>query len=256
MANYTLNYSGTEVDALLNKIDTAYGETTVMGDTLTWDRDMTGKVYAEFEMPVDDEGNTTTAYLVKVSNAIPTFEEVQSGGTITAYMDGMSNTVEWGNDKEYCYTDMGNIFLDESMQLPMIAKEDNVDVMGMFTLPEKGVYIMSVPAMGMYVGSFTINNYTGFETTEVKTIDSKYLPISGVEFVTIQNGESDKTYEELANMLLKGTFVVAKSISDTGIAYVPVAVYNEEYVMFSTYIDGAGIKVKIMSDGRVTAGTH
>lgn len=159
--------------------DRPFGETIVKGDTLTWDGDMTGKVYAEMEIPVDDEGNTTTAYVVKVSDAIPTFEELQSGGIITAHMGGTSNVMEWGNDKDLHYIDMGNAMLDENgLSLPVIAKEDNTNVMGMFTLPEKGVYIMSAPAMGVYVGSFTINNYTGFEATEVKTIDPKYLPES------------------------------------------------------------------------------
>ena len=69
MANYTLNYTGEKVDELLNKIDTAFGESTVMGDTLTWD------------------GNTEGLYCVAdmfycVSDAIPTLEDLRRGGSL------------------------------------------------------------------------------------------------------------------------------------------------------------------------------
>lgn len=197
--------------------DKPFYEETVMGDTLTWDGDMTGKVYAEFEMPIDDEGNTTTAYFVKVSDSIPTFEDLQSGGTTTAYMGGMSQTLEWGGDKDYYYTDMGNVLLDESMQLPIIAKEDNVDVMGMFTLPEKGVYSMCAPAMGMYVGSFTINNYTGFEMVEITPIDPKYLTgmcmLVDLTNYTLTNGKitvSDINYNAIYEHIMRGGSVYIK----------------------------------------------
>ena len=178
MANFTLDYTGAEVNELLNKIDTAFGEETVKGGTLTWDGDMTGKVCVEFEVP----GGGSTAYMVKLSGAIPTFDDLQGGGTITTYAGGESTPDEWGNDKNFHYIDMGNVMLDENgFSLPVIAKEDNTNVMDMLTLPEKGVYVMCVPMAGMYIGSFTINGYTNFEGVEIKTIDPKYLPVDYIK---------------------------------------------------------------------------
>ena len=152
-----------------------FGDTTTYGGTLTWDGDMTGKVYAEMEMPIDEEGNTVPVYFVKVSDSVPTFEDLQSGGTAMAYQGGASMTISWGNDTDFYYIDAGNVMLDETMQLPMIAKEDNVNVMDMFTLPEKGVYVMSMPSDGIYIGGFTISNYTGFETVKTSYFRNKYL---------------------------------------------------------------------------------
>lgn len=214
-----------------------FGETTTYGDTITWDGDMTGRAYVEMELPIDDEGNTVPAYFVKVSDAVPTFEELQSGGTITAYMGGGSAPMEFGEDKDLYYLDMGNIMLDETMQqLPIIAKEDNVDVMEMFTLPQKGVYILSVPAAELYIGSFTINNYTGFESVEINTIDTKYLgsfdDIHRTYFYEGEvNGDAyqlyvDKdetilaTYQDIENAYKKGQIVIVSSL----IHYIPVTI--------------------------------
>lgn len=219
-----------------------FGETIVMGDTLTWDGDMTGRVYAEMEMPVDDEGNTVTAYLVKISDAVPTFEDLQSGGIATAFNGSESMPIEFGDGLDFYYIDMGNVLLDEQMQMPVIAKEDNVDVMGMFTLPEKGVYVMAVPAMGMYVGSFTINNYTGFATTEFKTIDSKYLPTVDIVFnITSETFYQEpteciftcnKTFEELQGMsekeLLDARIVWTATDAGTRTEFRPFTASNTE----------------------------
>ena len=183
-----------------------FGEETVTGDTLTWDGDMTGRAYAEMEMPIDDE-NTTPAYIVKVSNTIPTFEELQNGGSLNAAGQVVPFPYDENVDISIEVTDFGSAISLERFVL--IAKEDNADlsdVLGI-VLPEKGVYFVSVPAMGVGVDSFTINGYTGFVTTEIKTLDTKYLaPFQTkdyIESLTAQiDGASETMFYKLTDEVL------------------------------------------------------
>ena len=170
MANYTLKYTGEEVDQLLEKIDTSFGEKTVMGDTLTWDGDMTGR--EKVAVPVADgiEG-----YFVHISDIVPTYEELQAGGSCVTAGQLKPFTAEEVADLE------GILAVGESI---VIVKEDNTDLTDMIgvIVPKKGIYVMSIPALGVLIDSFTINNYTGFETTEIKTIDSKFIGVARTYF--------------------------------------------------------------------------
>ena len=222
---------GGSVSSWNDLTDKPFGETTVMGDTLTWDGDMTGKVYVELEYPVDDEGNTTPAYFVKVSNVVPTFEELQSGGTTIATQGGDAVTSEWGYDKDQYYIDMGTVMLDEALTLPIIVKEDNTDLtetLGMpLVFPKKGIYFINIPLAEMTITSFTINNYAGFEMEVVETIDPKYLPSGGnnnnrfIINVQIEDGAFvfDKTFAEISQAVNNGENIVIKYDVNTIVNY-------------------------------------
>lgn len=179
MANYELNYTGKEVDALLEKIDTAFGETTVMSDTLTWDGDMTGKEY--IEMPTENG----TIYVVHVSDAIPTLADISNGGSVILHSIEGEQLVNFTSEEaNQLVQDMGTTLVGND-GLFFIVKEDNTDLDGL-VFPKKGFYIIYVDSI--YMSSLTINNYTGFETTGVKTIDPKYLPSSSAEIIFTLEG--------------------------------------------------------------------
>lgn len=167
MANYTLNYSGAEVDKLLEKIDTAFGEKTVMGDTLTWDGDISGKPVVSL-----DRGDGVIMTFCKLSEAVPTIEDLSNG--ISATVAGMgTNEIT----PEMITTGNGYIFAN---MLVIISEPNSVVGEVGATFAETGTYLMqqSLGEQTMYVTALTINNYTGFERTEVKPLDIKYLPES------------------------------------------------------------------------------
>lgn len=211
MANYTLNYTGEKVDELLNKIDTAFGETTVTKEAITWD------------------GNTDGLYSVMgmfhhVSGAVPTLEDLQNGGTFTMFTpDGEANgeftaenvmdaeTVGMGTNLVMVQTDMGGI---------LIATEDGAIIIEggtSITFDKAGIYFGGDGST--YTSSFTINDYT-FTETEIKTINSKYLPNdSGGANVFIVNAEGsvqngsfaiDKTLAEILQAYEKGCICFMK----------------------------------------------
>lgn len=158
-----------------------FGEITVMGDTLTWDGDITGKEYVEIEM----EGMITR--FVHMSDSVPTLEELQNG----IKMGARESFIEFP-PSEIPPEAIGEVVFDIESAMSVadyifIAKNDNADLTDYFgiVLPKKGVYFADIPAIGTGVTSFTINNYSGFEMTAVKTIDPKYIRSNRTYFYAV-----------------------------------------------------------------------
>ena len=147
--------------------DKPFGETTVMGDTLTWDGNTEGLVGIDFT------GSGVPTHF-HVTDTTPTLEELQQGGTI-----GTPDSLE-SFGSEAINEAMENIYMIISNDVPLviIALEETIIPDAPLTI-KKGVYFLFSDGMG--VSSFTINNYTGFETTEIKTIDPKYLPVDYIK---------------------------------------------------------------------------
>lgn len=174
MGNYTLKYTGEKVDELLEKIDTAFGETTtVIGNALTWDGSTDG-LYSVMDI------------LYRVSGATPSLEDLQAGGTITMNMDGVENIIEFtGDDVEKVEDiEMGTDALMIGEYI-VVALADGATIIPddttVIALSKAGVYFSKADFTSEgtfdYTSAFTINNYT-FVETEVKPIDIKYLPES------------------------------------------------------------------------------
>lgn len=162
--------TGGGVSSWSDLTDKPFGETTVMGDTLTWDGDMTGKEYVQ--LPSEDPEEKI--YYVKISDAVPTLEDLQNGCTLSMVQEGQETVIPLTAEN---FTDIGNA-INFPDGVGIIAKEDNVDLVD-FILPTKGIYVMGMAINGetlLYISALTINNYTGFEMEVVKTIDPKYLP--------------------------------------------------------------------------------
>lgn len=143
-----------------------FGETTVMGDTLTWDGNTDGLEFV-------DAGEGMVIY--KISDAVPSFEDLQQGGTLVV----AGETTEISSDTvipmgETLYAFGGN------PSLGMGVTQDNADLMGI-PVSKKGFYIFVDPSISYTDYSLTVNNYTGFEATKVKTIDPKYLPVEYIK---------------------------------------------------------------------------
>lgn len=209
MANYTLNYTGEKVDELLNKIDTAFGETTVMGDTLTWDGDTEGR-YNVFGM------------FYKVSDAMPTLADLLNGGTIS-YMN-TDEPFTSGNvvDAESLGLGEGCIVITNVNGDPMAgvalkagatATLNGVTV----TFEETGTFFsrqqISTNAY-IHIEKLTINGYTGFETTETKTIDEKYLPATSNIAITVEDYSYNSSTGSTGTVTCSKTFDELWGMSD------------------------------------------
>lgn len=164
MANHILKYTGEEVDQLLEKIDTAFGETTTYGDTLTWDGSTDG-LY-----------NPSGSAFYLVSDALPTYEEIKGNGSVSVMISGNAMTLDLSMITGSGMIADGTIG-KEYVMLPegcgFVIYQENV-TWGGITFERPGIYFGNTVGVG-YIQSLTINGYTGFETTEVKTIDPKYI---------------------------------------------------------------------------------
>lgn len=260
MANYTLNYTGEDVDRLLEKIDTAFGEKTTYSDTLTWD------------------GNTDGLYSVMgmfyhLSGVVPTLEDLQNGGTITMFTpDGEVNgeftaenvmdaeTIGMGTNLVVVQTDMGGILI--ATEDGAIMTEDDTSI----TFDKAGIYFGGDGSA--YTSSFTINNYT-FTKTEVKTIDPKYLPsgagganatftvessgigISGGATVTCDKSLTELmplSLEELYNVNIIWVVEGSPMCLAKPITVVKMEVYNSVMFGFTTTVQGRNTHYYIAFD--------
>lgn len=149
-----------------------FGESTVMGDTISWDRNTDGKTF------IDPFGNGQYLFCC-VSDAVPTIDDFANGAKVKhAGYSGAGELEIPASDM----LSLGNgVLLQKDFKFGIIPN-DNMTVAVPYegttlniTYPKKGVYLGDTVGVG-YVKSLTINGYTGFETTEVKTIDPKYLP--------------------------------------------------------------------------------
>lgn len=203
------NGGGGGVSSWNDLTDKPFGETTVMGDTLTWD------------------GNTSGLYnvlgmLYLVSESVPTLEELQQGGTITFNVNGEVITETFTSDG---VIDLSSDGMAENLIIVFgedavvyIATQDNATLVEedeTTTFEKAGIYFITQD--GSFYSAFTINGYTDFEMVEIKTIDPKYLP-SGSDsgkFVITMTLEGtafviDKTFAEIVQAIESGADVVVK----------------------------------------------
>lgn len=257
MANYTLNYTGEKVDELLNKIDTAFGEITVMSDTLTWDGNTEG-----YKVEVDN-GDGTYFYYYHVSDATPTLDDFVNGMSYTMVVDGAGETTESVEYSADSFMDVGG----GALMIPFgaVIPTDNHSDSGI-TFEKKGCYFMVTDSAKVI--SATINGYTGFETTEVKTIDPKYLPSSGGGVMKVNvtheglddamcfiNPTADKTYAEVLAHVENGGFAFAV-ITVEAPTYAPLIMINTELgnaLTFQLYMGGTMVTVSLGSDDELLA---
>lgn len=132
-----------------------FGETTVIGDTLTWDGNTDGLVL-----------NEELGY--KVSDVVPSLTDVQSGGSAILTNQTTSSSLE------IVITDLSADLGIECYQIDTLEGAlvgfgitQTVDVY------ERGLYLMKTP--DYHISSLTINGYTGFERTETVPLPNKYL---------------------------------------------------------------------------------
>lgn len=132
-----------------------YEETLSNSDTLYWDGNTDGLIVIM---------NT----FCKISDAVPTIEDIANGGYYITYNGG------YGERHELEYFVQSGIIVTNDMAIYIIPEEvAGVDLGGM-SFPESGVYVR--PQGHFDSISLTINGYTGFTITTVKTLDKKYLP--------------------------------------------------------------------------------
>lgn len=139
--------------------DKPFGETTVKGDTLTWDGNTEGRT-------VVDMGGYP---LVHVSDAVVTAKDVSNGYSMEIVPDGVR---EFPSDFVQEIADNVLLLNDEIFLICCSADNCEVSAIGL-VFPKRGVYFMG----GEYsIKSLTIPGYNGFETTTIQPIDTKYLP--------------------------------------------------------------------------------
>jgi hypothetical protein len=139
-----------------------FGETTVKGDTLTWDGNTEGKTTLEV--------SEISCVFVKISDAIPALSDCKNGMVVQT-ADGAETTYS-AEEIDGLYNEIGVV----GNQLgTYVIPSDGFVLMEAFTLPESGVWVVYVEN-APYVTSITIPGYNGFETTTIQPIDAKYLP--------------------------------------------------------------------------------
>ncbi len=146
---------GTEViDTKVLPEHLQFGETTVQGDTLTWDGN------AEGLANIDGKH-------FKVSDAVLTKADLANGCSFI--MSGQTVSLT-GEEAQSGWADDGFGILTEGV---LIVPYDNyTDEYG--TIEEMGVYFLKID--GNYVSSLTIPGYSGFTKTEIKPIEEKFIP--------------------------------------------------------------------------------
>lgn len=144
-----------------------FGETTVMGDTLTWDGNTEG-LYSVLDI----------MYLV--SETVPSLEQLQNGFTITGVYGTEETTQEFTSENVIDIEKAGagtNLILIETDMLPIIiATSDNATMIEgdtTITVEKAGVYFPYVveDGVGMYFSSFITK-----DTSVIKKIDQKFIP--------------------------------------------------------------------------------
>ena len=155
--------------------DLPFGETTVMGDTLTWDGNTEGLEIGDIGIE-DVEG-----YLV--TDAVPTFEEFkklsENGGSYRKLMKQVDDkAVDEDNSGEFSLSDVyiddyNRCAVDNAFRLQF---EDLCDEDGVVRI-KKGVYLYVDTFFERYTAEFQLYGYNGFERTEITPLPNKYLDI-------------------------------------------------------------------------------
>lgn len=132
-----------------------FGETTVTGDTLTWDGNTDGLV-------------SVVESFYKVADNIVTADELANG---------FSYTFDYGEVVEGPAIELANGVLSDGDAVIFVDENGAgaiIEALGV-AFPEPGIYLAGQIGE-FYVSSLTIPGYNGFGTTTIKTIDAKYLP--------------------------------------------------------------------------------
>lgn len=133
------------------------GEKTVdVGETLTWDGDMTDRAVIPYDGGVD---------FVKVSDCILTKADVINGIEFTATdgTDPFSYTIS-GSDAESMFMEDGSAIIMYGGSFMVLA-----------VVPEEGLYLSYNSQTGVYVNKLTIPGYV-FTEPGINPIPEKYLP--------------------------------------------------------------------------------
>jgi len=154
-----------------------FGETTITSDTLTWDGDTEGR-YNVFGM------------FYKVSDAMPTLADLLNGGTIS-YMN-TDEPFTSGNvvDAESLGLGEGCIVITDVNGNPMAGVALKVGATATLegttiTFEETGTFLLrqqiSTNAY-IHIEKLTINGYAGFEITQIKKIEDRFVSIPRTYF--------------------------------------------------------------------------
>lgn len=199
--------------------DKPFGETIVQGDTMTWDGNTEGRVVVD----LTEQMGVPIRY-VHISDTVPTLADFVNGSVETSLVDGELNTIELTSE-EISSRHTGNAIALDSFSVVLV---DNamvdVDVLGITIIfPKAGVYASEVDTSslgGMKVQSYSLQipGYTGFTKTEIKPIDTKYLPGAVVLYADdgltrlyssadTSNESNRTTLAELKDMVLAGRVI-------------------------------------------------
>lgn len=140
--------------------DRPFGETTVTGDTLTWDGNTEG-LYSV--------GDNDTILLCRISEAAPTVEEYSC--TIGVGEESLT----WTSAEAPVEIIATGVQLINQVVSTIIVSEEavGVDLDGLI-IEKAGVYVMSTISPEIY--SLTVKGCTDFLATQINTIPKKYLP--------------------------------------------------------------------------------
>lgn len=174
--------------------DKPFGEFATGGDTVEWDGNPAGLVSGEITRVGGDSDNIL--YYYKVSDSVPTQEELQNGATLYSeimypYMPKPHvSTYEFGSEAfENAYASgiyfnsYGVVIVTEGYENKEVIVSDALGSTGVSfkcVFPEKGIYFRREDvadietAYTIFTSKLIINNYTGFPTSV--PFDTEYLP--------------------------------------------------------------------------------
>lgn len=164
----TLENAGGGVTSWNDLTDKPFGETTVKGDTLTWDGNTEGRVLLE-----DVADAMEMSKICHISDEVITLEQLKNGlrYEIVYKMDTDPYILELSYE-ELAELQAGDTIVFEGN---IFVAKDNTTIFG-FTFPKAGIY-MCWDDEEFAQASLTIPGYTGFTTTVVKPLDEQYMPI-------------------------------------------------------------------------------
>ena len=139
--------------------DRPFGETTVTGDTLTWDGNTEGLEVAN-------------GIFYRVSDIFPSLSDLQNGVSI-AFNGSSENETATVQDMTEMFGVESYMLLDSNEQSAVMAISQTRTENGVTI--KKGIYFANDGST--YVTTLTINGYNGFETTETVPLPNKYLDI-------------------------------------------------------------------------------
>lgn len=156
----TVNYVTPDSNGNVN-MSGGTGITIAKSDTLKWDGETEGKVVVTLP---DDPNYSYTL----VSDAVPTIEQLQNGGSFIVTHEGSEE------EEVFTTSDIANKekYIEGMWSCFYIIKEDNVtleDSSGL-VFPKAGIYFLKVTENlnKQHVSKLTINNYNGFTNVVIR----------------------------------------------------------------------------------------